>query len=323
MADTDYIYAGTASTLATHNLLSKNQREVIFSTQNTTELIDALRDTCFAPYLQKKVSLPDALDTALQDAKQYMLRIAPGGNAVRLFFLRYDYANTAHLLVAQKNALSDETALKPCSPLGMYTPARLLDYIHRKQISSIDQHIGDIVRSAETCCGHIAKKHGLHVVLERGYILRAQMLAEELNTPTLRQYATLQTDLFNIRATLLTKDASLCVPNGSIARRHLTPEHIASALSLQDNTIPWENILTASIDTKDRSAFDKALDEFYTKQLKRASIDQHSLAPLLLYLHTFIENVQFLRSVHTAHIVGLNTDTLRSLIRTPSTDYAY
>jgi len=323
MSDKDYIYAGASATLATYQLLSTNQRELLLNTKSVDELCDVLRETYFARYVSG-VPLPNALDAALQEVKQNMQRIESSGDTARLFFLRYDYENAAHIVQSLENAsLSPEEVLETCSPFGMYTPARMYAAISEGKLHALDARIVETAREAEKQYKSMTQQYGAHVVFERGYIQHAQAIANEAKDTTLQTYTALQTDIYNVRALLLTEDKKLFVSGGTIEVRHMQLQDIAIALSLHDNSIQWVRIMTEYTDTNDHSAIDRALDDYQTKLLKRAAIDRQSLAPVLLYLHAFIENVQYIRTLYTAHTVGLSTETLRNLIRTPALSYAY
>jgi vacuolar-type H+-ATPase subunit C/Vma6 len=318
--NTDYIYAGAATTLATHRLLSPNQREILLHTKDVSALRDAVRDTFFAPYIDEFVTLPEALDNALLHAKEYLLRIVHDGNIVPFFFLRYDYANAAHLLAAIAQNATEQDALSACSRFGMYAPVQLYKALQNNALRHIDEHLHEAVSTITRARHGSVIPYNAHSMLERAYIQRMHTMAH--NTP-LKTYAALQATLFNVRATLQTDNATRCVDGGCIETRNLHRDKIATALASQDSSIPWKQIVSDYETTGNIAAIDRALDDYHTKQLKQMAIAQDTVAPILLYIHTCIENVQYIRSIHTAHTVGLSSDALRAIIRTPAHAYAY
>jgi vacuolar-type H+-ATPase subunit C/Vma6 len=327
MTYTDHIYAGAAATLATHRLLSLNQRELLLNTKHADALRDAVRETFFAPYMHTSVTLPNALDDALLHTKEYVSRIDPAGNVVQIFFLRHDYANVAHILTAITTQRSEDEALSACSKFGMYAPALLFALTQQGTLRNVDERLGIAVHALQK--NRRANNEGsavrgnVHTQLERAYLQHARETAKQAQDKILIQYVSLQIDMRNIRFALRTSDTDSYVEGGYIEKRHLHTDGIATALASRDGSFPWKQLVTEYIANGDFTAIEKTLDDFHTKQLKRMAIAQDTLAPVFLYLHTVIENIQYIRSIHTAHTVGLSSDMLRAIIRIPSHAYGY
>lgn len=325
---TAYIYAGTYSSLLENRLLSANQRELLLGTKSVADVSKVLQDTCFAPYLNAGQSLNSSLDTFVTEQKNQLAKLAPD-KTINILFLRYDYSN---LKIISKGLAAGETEaeiVERCSQLGTINPTRLFGLVTSNRLRFTETRLANDLAAAESQNGN----GSLEDYLDYAYLNHARDIAKESNDEFANVYTTTVIDLHNLlmrlRSLVHTESEAIIVsgkfvPGGSMSKAGLESlDTVLARLYRFGGQSLWQDALTKFKEAHDFSGIDRAADNFLAQTLKRATIKQHSPAPLFAYFYSLLEHTQFVRTIVAAHNVGLPEAELRALVRNSLHDYAY
>jgi V/A-type H+/Na+-transporting ATPase subunit C len=323
MTDSKYIFAGTKSAVMTRKLLSETERQLLIGAENAESFVSALHTTFLGVYLaHTNDDVESALTRAMLSAKDALVKMAPEPELFEAIWLRYDFYN---LKLALKSELSgterDEASY---SPFGTLSPQTLARIVHAGNASGTPHALQNALSRARKNPEHI------DALFDEAYLTTALDSIMKTKNQIMKRYIILVVDFFNIRSALRalrahgsTTDAPF-VSGASFTRQDLhTEEDVFKRLNQFGSTRQWTHALNEYQKEGNFTLIDKAVEEYLMSWLKRASIDLHSVAPMIAYLMVMEENVQFIRTVFTAKNVGLNEAVLRELIRTSFTAYAY
>lgn len=325
---TAYIYAGTYSSLLESRLLSTTQRELLLGTKSVADVRKVLQDTCFAPFLNTEEPLNKSLNAFVVDQKNKLAKLAPD-QTINILFLRHDYEN---LKIISKGLAAGETEIEiieRCNELGTIPATKLLNLITSNRLRFTETRMANDLSQAESQNGN----GSLDNYLDYAYLNYANDIAKESGDEFAIGYVKTIIDLYNLRMRLRslvhTESEAIIVSGkfvlgGSMSKTGLESlDNVLTRLYRFGGQSLWQDALAKFKESHDFSGIDRAADNFLAQTLKRATIKQHSPAPLFAYFYSLQEHTQFVRTIVAAHNVGLPEAELRALVRNSLHDYAY
>jgi vacuolar-type H+-ATPase subunit C/Vma6 len=326
----DYVYSGTYTNVLTARLFTSAHRELLLGSKSIAEVRKILQDTTISPFLTEGVDLRTSLHSFEVAQKKLLERLAPDPKLLQLLFLRYDYYNVKQVLIGKNIGLTDEDILTRCISLGNIEPAKLLQLITDNTLRFDYPHLAAVVSEFEK------KKqiNSLSEYVETGYLKNLSLLAHSYPADSfIRRYVTLEIDLYNIvmRLRVLTHPTTTHVAitgshvaGGSFESYDLaTLELTLKRLGQYGSQTLWREAVELFTKSKDFTVLDRTIDNYRTAWLKRESIEIHSPVSLFVYFETVLEHVRFIEAIITAHNTGLDSLTLRSLLRNSIHSYAF
>lgn len=325
--DSTYLYSGTYASVLTSRLLTEAKRELLLSSTSLSEVRTILQDTVIAPYLSDTSDLKSATRGFLVAEIATLRRLAPDPQVMSILLLRHDYYNLKYITLGIRTGLSGEAILKQCRDLGTIKPERLLRLIETNTLRFTHPELGTLYRTLSESATFP------HALVDETLLRHMHQLASAYPDSFVSQYVAVIIDLYNLRMrlrVLVNPDSNALAITGTFV---LGGTMTSAGLASLDSTLirlerfggagHWREACETFATHHDFSAIDKAADDYLHRFLKSASIAIHSPAPLFAYYHAVIEHVQFIDAVITAHTVGLDNATLRSITRHSLLDYAY
>lgn len=268
------------------------------------------------------------MDAFVVAEKDRLLKLAPTPEVMKILLLRYDYSNLKLISKALAAGETREKILAQCWQLGTIHPDTLLSAVTTDTLFQISPQLSSCLAQATE-----NNTRSTSEFFDVAYLQQARIIAKKVRDSFVTSYVETIIDLYNLQMRLrsFVHHASETiivrgefVAGGTIDSTEIDSlEAVTKNLLLLGNKRQWQEAISAFTNSHDFTAIDLVMDNYLAEFLKKATIDPHTPSSLFAYFLSMLEHTQFVRTVISAHNVGLSEVELRNLVRNSIHDYAY
>lgn len=317
---TQYIHASSRAKALRFKLLTETQLERLLSAKDTEEVRKVLQDTYLAPYLAKgdDVSIQNALDQSVLDAKKTIESIAPQKEIFEILWLKYDFANLKTIVKGRRLGLNTEQLRERCLATGKYSIDTIIKAYDEGKLGNLNIFFVEAVEKANAA----KVVYKIDIVMNIYYFRAMRQVALKYSDRFIREYSALLIDFFNLESALrlMRLDAmeqkEIFIYGGMFSRKDIeTKKQIFDSYKRLGGEKLWADAISAYDDHGDFSLLEKTAEEYTLEFLKVQSTGLLSPAPLFAYFSAIKNNAQTIRAIVVAKQSGMPEKEIRRILR--------
>lgn len=322
--DTDYLYASSRIRALERTLLTKERIDQMLDARTPEDSLKVLQEEC--EYGLKHDYSIDQYEELLSDEHQKNISLLSSfDEELSPFFLyRYDYLNIKILLKAEFLGL--EEAL--FSPLGSIPVENLQKSIRERTFVAMTPQMQKATAEAIEMFSRKRDPQIIDLLLDQACFADMKIKAKELNNHFLYEYLAWEIDSANIKAFVRIKRQGgfsnlfrqAFISGGKLELDfylNVFGEEIADLVQALTYTPYGEMLLEASpaINMGDLGSFEKILEDFSLRQLKKAKFVPFGLEPLIAYMIAKENDLKTARIILAGKVAGIDKQRIAEKVR--------
>ncbi len=320
--DTSYIYSSTRLNTLGNELLTRTDIDRLLTETDIAGVHEALKETYLAHYLLEAPgeSVADAIEAALVEAKELIVRIIPQAGKFALLWLQYDIHNLRVFAKAKALGMNYDLIEPNLSYRGMYDPAYLYSYVESNTLNRLQADWQTVFDQALRLVAN-GEREKVDEVFDQLFFTTGKQLVTDSNDQFLRKYFKAVIDLANIKARLriLThqelKREITFIEGGNFALSELeSKEQIFSAVRSLGGE-GWVAALEYYQATGNTTRLDARMDEYLIEIAAQASYDIFSPASIVFYYLQCRQSAANIRTIMVGKETAMPNDEIRTNLR--------
>ena len=196
--DTDYLHLSTRIRAMENALLERERMDRMLEAGTVEEAAKVLTE-CGYPELQA-VNV-DTVDAMLAQAREELFGtlndLAPDGEILDVFKVKYDYHNAKALLKCEALGLDPERLLVDT---GRVAPETLAEAVKRSEFTDLPKVMADAIVEARAVLGKTRDPQRSDMILDQAYFQEMEQLAKDSGSQFLLGYVRMLVDAANLRS---------------------------------------------------------------------------------------------------------------------------
>ena len=196
--DTDYLHLSTRIRAMENALLERERMDRMLEAGTVEEAAKVLTE-CGYPELQA-VNV-DTVDAMLAQAREELFGtlndLAPDGEILDVFKVKYDYHNAKAMLKCEALGLDPERLLVDT---GRVAPETLAEAVKRSEFTDLPKVMADAIVEARAVLGKTRDPQRSDMILDQAYFQEMEQLAKDSGSQFLLGYVQMLVDAANLRS---------------------------------------------------------------------------------------------------------------------------
>lgn len=325
----DYTQGVVRTRVLEKELLSNAKFEQMIEAEDAQALWQMLKTTHYANYMKDDLTVDQfeyVLHRCLIDTYETIREFAVDENIINLLALQYDYFNLKVLL---KETILNVDLSHLYSPLSTVSLQHLKQYIQKKELSEVDEHIKRTIEIVLTDYEKTKDPQRIELMLDKLYMNNFYERIHLLHIPLLLQYVKAMIDFINIRTVIRVqkqnKDISflreILLDNGNIECEEIIYSFHDSVMNMI-RKFRHEEISRHLIKgleeykrTERLTTFEKEMDNYLLKLIDEAKYIHFGPEPLIAYVLKKEAEIKNLRIIFVSKLNDIPLNRIKQRVR--------
>lgn len=331
--DTRYAYAVGRIRVLETRLLDKSRFDSLVEARNAEEVLKALSDTAYGPFLAELKEVRDfeeALNGELKSVLRLVSELSQDAELTDIFRLRYDFHNLkVFLKIKGLGSRLPGSGPRALIDAGLIGAVKMKNIVEEDNYRALPRELQAAGEKAAKAFRETHDAQQIDIILDREMYALFSQRTREKSHPFLREYVQLCIDLTNIKTVLRVKESGrdknffseVFLEGGALNKSLFLrsyEESMNNFASLLSST-SYGALVSAGIkyrqENRSWSELERLADNYLISFLKRAKYIVFGLEPIVAYLLARENEVKMIRMIMIGKLNGLAVDLLRSRLR--------
>lgn len=307
-----------------NSLLERERMDRMLEAGTVEEAAKVLTE-CGYPELQA-VNV-DTVDAMLAQAREELFGtlndLAPNGEILDVFKVKYDYHNAKAMLKCEALGLDPERLLVDT---GRVAPGTLAEAVKRSEFTDLPKVMADAIVEARAVLGKTRDPQRSDMILDQAYFQEMEQLAKDSGSQFLLGYVQMLVDAANLRSVVrvlrMGRDAdflaTVLFPGGAIPAATVVKAADGEPLESIYFSSLFEEAAAAGVQAiqgGSLTAFEKACDNALNAYMQKAKYIPFGEQPMLGYVSAKDNEFTAIRIILTGRLADLPADVIRERLR--------